>query len=101
MMRTGSLARGAIAAAALLGAALPALAQPVPPQAVAGAHAEPAAAKPGGWVDLVQPLALPAQPGAVALPVANPLSGAQAEGWAQQSPVQRIAYNVAQPTLIP
>lgn len=105
MRRTKALLRGSLGAAALLGLALPALAQPAASQPAGPTtgvtRAEPGAAKPGGWVDLIQPLALPAQPGAVALPVAAPLAGTQAEGWAQQSPVQRIAYNVAQPALIP
>jgi len=58
-------------------------------------------AAPGSWVEQVQPIAVPDQPGAIPLPVATPLEAKGAEGWAQQTPDQRIAYNVSQPVLLP
>ncbi len=83
--------------------ALAALALSVPLQAqapAATAQASPAPV-PGSWVDRIQPIAVPVEPGAMALPLGTTLPGGQAEAWAQQSPDQRIAYNVSQPTLVP
>lgn len=75
----------ALAAGALAPAALPAM-----------------AAAPGSWVEALQPVATPREPGAIALPVAGeaPASPPR-EGWAQQQPGQRLAYNVSQPELLP
>lgn len=99
MSRTGlrlRLSVGVLAATALLASSGPVVAQ------AAATHAEPAAAQPGGWVEQVQSTTVPDQPGAIPLPVVTPMPGSpQAEGWAQQSPGQRIAYNIAQPRLIP
>jgi acetyl esterase/lipase len=61
----------------------------------------PLAAKPGDWVNGVLPVVIPAEPPAVALPVANVLPNPDPEGWAQQDPRQRLVYNVSHPTLTP
>lgn len=97
----GRLLAALLAGSASLCQPAAALAQAPAPAAPAAGHAEPAAGKPGGWVERIQPVATPPQPGAVALPVATAVTAPQPEGWAQQGPGQRIAYNVAQPTLIP
>lgn len=79
--------RGLIAAAALFTAAVP-----------ANLTAAPA---PGSWVEHIQPIATPDQPGAIALPVITPLAAKGPEAWAQEDPAQRIAYNISQPSLLP
>jgi len=61
----------------------------------------PVAAAPGDWVNAVVPVAKPAEPPAVALPVANALNNPAPEAWAQQDPRERLIYNVSQPTLTP
>jgi acetyl esterase/lipase len=63
--------------------------------------AMPAQAAPGDWVDAVLPVATPAEPPAVALPVAAALPNPSPEAWAQQDPRQRLVYDVSQPTLTP
>ena len=73
--------RAALAAGALAAA---------PPQAI-----------PGDWVNKVQPVVAPAQPGAIALPVTLARANSAREGWAQQTPGQRLVYNVSQPQLLP
>lgn len=85
MTRLPRLARTALAAAALT-AALP--------------GAGVAAPAPGAWVEALQPVAAPDQPGAIPLAVTGAAATAP-EGWAQQQPGQRIAYNVSQPQLLP
>jgi acetyl esterase/lipase len=61
----------------------------------------PLSAAPGDWVDGVQPIATPAQPGVIALPVSLPRAHPTSEAWAQQGGDQRLAYNVAAPQLVP
>jgi len=61
----------------------------------------PVAAAPGDWVNAVVSVAKPAEPPAVALPVANALNNPAPEAWAQQDPRERLIYNVSQPTLTP
>ncbi len=56
---------------------------------------------PGSWVDAVTAVAKPEEREAIALPVALPRANAAHEAWAQQSPGQRIAYNIVTPQLIP
>ncbi|MEP6784436.1 MAG: alpha/beta hydrolase [Sphingomonadales bacterium] len=56
---------------------------------------------PGSWVDAVTPVVKPAEPDAIALPVALPRANTAHEAWAQQTPDQRIAYNIVRPELIP
>lgn len=63
--------------------------------------ASPAAAAPGDWVLEVTPIARPAEPAAVPLPVANPRDNPAHEGWAQQNPNERMVYNVVEPVLVP
>jgi acetyl esterase/lipase len=64
----------------------------------AGASAQTA---PGSWVQGIKPMATPQEPAAVALPVANPRGDNLPEAWAQQTPQERIAYNISKPVLIP
>jgi acetyl esterase/lipase len=52
-------------------------------------------------VDGVVPIASPAEPGAVPLPSGRTPRGQSAEGWAQQAPGQRLAYDVDRPQLVP
>jgi acetyl esterase/lipase len=63
--------------------------------------ARAAVAAPGDWVKDVLAIPAPAEPAAVDLPVANPRPGPAREGWAQQTPDQRLVYNVGRPVLIP
>ena len=60
-----------------------------------------AAPAPGSWVEHIQPIAAPDQPGAVALPVVTPVVTKGPEAWALEVPDQRIAYNISQPALLP
>lgn len=59
-----------------------------------------AAASPGDWVKAVIPVAAPAAIPAIDIPVAPPASRSDAEGWVQQTPDQRLLYNVGQPQLL-
>jgi acetyl esterase/lipase len=59
------------------------------------------AANPGDWVNDVVPVATPAEPPAVALPMAKALPNPAHEAWAQQDPRERMIYNVSQPSLTP
>lgn len=61
----------------------------------------PLLAAPGDWVNAVQPVAVPPQPEAIPLPVTLPRANPASEVWAQQTPDQRLAYNVAAPQLVP
>ena len=69
--------------------------------ATAIAAAAPARAAPGDWVRQVVPIAAPAESHALPLPVSARPAVAATEGWAQQTPDQRLVYNVTQPALIP
>jgi acetyl esterase/lipase len=63
--------------------------------------AVPAMAAPGEWVLGVTPVAAPRQSGAIDLPVTLPRASAGPEAWAQQTPSQRLLYNVSTPQLLP
>ncbi len=63
--------------------------------------AAPLSAAPGDWVNGVEPIATPPQPGAIDLPVTLPQANPAHEAWAAQTPDQRLAYNIAQPQLLP
>ena len=92
MARRARLLPSAVLAGALVAAlsGAPLGAQPAPPP------------QPGGWVEALQPVTPPREPGAIALPVAGgSAAGQPREGWAQQQPGQRVAYNVSQPELLP
>ncbi len=55
---------------------------------------------PGNWVNAVIPIDNPAEKDVMMLPIARPRASSMKEGWAQQSPGQRIAYNIVEPQLI-
>jgi acetyl esterase/lipase len=55
---------------------------------------------PGSWVDAVTAISKPAEAGVVKLPVTRPRSTTVQEAWAQQTPDQRIAYNIVEPQLV-
>jgi acetyl esterase/lipase len=59
-----------------------------------------AMAAPGGWVDGVLPVANPPVSKAVDLPITLPRENPAREGWAQQTPDQRLVYNVSKPQLL-
>ena len=65
------------------------------------AWAAPAMARPGDWVDAVTPVATPAEPPSIALPVAATLPNRAPEAWARQDARERQVYNVSRPTLTP
>lgn len=69
--------------------------------AAALALGAPASAAPGDWVLGVEPVATPAQPGAIDLPVTLVRANPAKEAWARQDPRQRMVYNVARPQLLP
>jgi acetyl esterase/lipase len=58
------------------------------------------AATPGSWVNAVIPIDKPAEDGVTMLPIVRPRATSVQEGWAQQTPGQRIAYNIVEPQLI-
>ena len=60
----------------------------------------PLSAAPGGWVDGVLPVANPPVSQAVDLPVTLPRANPAHEAWAQQTPDQRLVYNVSRPQLL-
>jgi acetyl esterase/lipase len=55
---------------------------------------------PGSWVDAVTAIAKPAEAGVVKLPITRQRSTTVQEAWAQQTPDQRIAYNIVEPQLV-
>lgn len=67
---------------------------------IAALWATSASAAPGAWVDGVLPVANPPVSKAVDLPVTLPRDNPAPEGWAQQTPDQRLVYNVNKPQLL-
>jgi len=65
-----------------------------------GAPVLAAPAAPGSWVNAVIPIERPAEADVMMLPVAQPRATSAQEGWAQETPGQRIAYNVVAPQLV-
>ncbi len=59
-----------------------------------------ATAAPGSWVEAVIPIERLAESDVMKLPIAQPRATNEREGWAQETPGQRIAYNVVEPQLI-
>lgn len=59
-----------------------------------------AAAAPGAWVDGVLPVTNPPVSKAMDLPITLPRENPAREGWAQQTPDQRLVYNVSKPQLL-
>jgi acetyl esterase/lipase len=59
-----------------------------------------APAVPGSWVNAVIPIARPVEDDVTPLPIARPRATTAEEGWAQEKPGQRIAYNIVEPQLI-
>lgn len=57
-------------------------------------------AAPGDWVAAVKPIATPAEPRVIDLPVTQPRAAGGPEAWAAQTPDQRILYNINQPQII-
>lgn len=62
--------------------------------------AMPALAAPGDWVRGVLPVATPPSMTSVDLPITLPRANPAHEAWAQQTPDQRLVYNVSKPQLI-
>nr|WP_144908212.1 alpha/beta hydrolase [Novosphingobium taihuense] len=62
--------------------------------------ATPTLAAPGDWVTGVLPVATPPAVAGVDLPVTLPRANPAHEAWAQQTPDQRLVYNVSKPQLI-
>lgn len=62
--------------------------------------ATPTLAAPGDWVKGVLPVATPPAMASVDLPVNLPRANPAHEAWAQQTPDQRLVYNVGKPQLI-
>lgn len=60
-----------------------------------------AAPAPGSWVNGVLPVANPPVVQAIDLPVTLKRANPAHEAWAQQTPDQRLVYNVVQPQLLP
>ncbi|RVU04495.1 alpha/beta hydrolase [Novosphingobium umbonatum] len=60
-----------------------------------------AMAAPGAWVDGVLPVNNPPVMPAVDLPVSLPRANPAHEAWAQQTPDQRLVYNVVTPQILP
>lgn len=67
---------------------------------IAALWASSAMAAPGAWVDGVLPVDHPPVSRSVDLPVALPRDTPGREGWAQQTPDQRLVYNVGKPQLL-
>jgi acetyl esterase/lipase len=59
-----------------------------------------APAVPGSWVNAVIPIARPVEDDVTPLPIVWPRATTAEEGWAQETPGQRIAYNIVEPQLI-
>jgi acetyl esterase/lipase len=59
-----------------------------------------ALAAPGDWVKAVVPVAAPAPIPATNIPVTLPGGSPDGEAWAQQTPDQRLLYNVGTPQLL-
>lgn len=59
-----------------------------------------ALAAPGAWVDGVLPVNNPPVSKAIDLPITLPRDNPAHEGWAQQTPDQRLVYNVGKPQLL-
>jgi len=59
-----------------------------------------APAVPGSWVNAVIPIARPVEDDVTPLPIVRPRATTAEEGWAQEKPGQRIAYNIVEPQLI-
>lgn len=60
-----------------------------------------AAPVPGAWVDGVLPVENPPVVQSIDLPVTLKRDNLAREGWAQQTPDQRLVYNVSQPQILP
>lgn len=67
---------------------------------IAALWATSASAAPGAWVDGVLPVTNPPVSKAVDLPIALPRENPAREAWAQQTPDQRLVYNVSKPQLL-
>jgi len=67
---------------------------------IAALWATAASAAPGAWVDGVLPVTNPPVSKAVDLPITLPRENPAREGWAQQTPDQRLVYNVSKPQLL-
>ncbi|MEI6486237.1 MAG: alpha/beta hydrolase [Sphingomonadales bacterium] len=59
-----------------------------------------AVAAPGDWVKAVIPVAAPPAIPAADIPITLPGGSREGEGWAQQTPDQRLLYNVGTPQLL-
>lgn len=66
-----------------------------------GLAAPALAAASGDWVLEVKPIANPAEPPAVPLPVTNPQANPAQEGWSVWGEGDRMVYNVVAPELVP
>lgn len=67
---------------------------------IAALWASSANAAPGAWVDGVLPVNNPPVSKAMDLPITLPRDNPAREAWAQQTPDQRLVYNVSKPQLL-